>query len=69
MGVSYKKLWKLLIDRDMKKKELRAKAGISGAAMAKLGANKNVNVDTLVKICLALECEISDIMEILRENQ
>jgi DNA-binding Xre family transcriptional regulator len=53
----------------MKKKELRAKAGISGAAMAKLGRGANVNVDTLVKICLALECEISDIMDVVPEQE
>ncbi|MDR2358147.1 MAG: helix-turn-helix transcriptional regulator [Oscillospiraceae bacterium] len=69
MGVSYKKLWKLLIDREMKKKELRARAGISGAAMAKLGRGANVNVDTLVKICFALDCEISDIMDIVRDER
>jgi DNA-binding Xre family transcriptional regulator len=67
MGVSYKKLWKLLIDMDMKKGDLCKRAGISGSAMAKLGANKNVNVDTLVKVCLTLDCEIGDIMEIFPE--
>ena len=58
MSVSYKKLWKLLIDRDMKKKDLCAAAGISHASMAKLGKNENV------KICAALQCDISDIMEL-----
>ena len=60
MAVSYKKLWKLLIDRDMKKKDLCEAAG-----MAKLGKNENVTTDVLVKICTALKCDISDIMEII----
>lgn len=64
MDVSYKKLWKLLIDRDMKKKDLRAATGISSASMAKLGKNENVNTDILVKICNALKCDVADIMEI-----
>ena len=64
MAVSYKKLWKLLIDRDMKKKDLCEVAGISHASVAKLGKNENVTTDVLVKICTALKCDISDIMEI-----
>ena len=64
MAVSYKKLWKLLIDRDMKKEELRVAAGISTNTIAKLGKNENVNTEMLVKICAALRCDISDIMEI-----
>ena len=63
-GVSYKKLWKLLIDRDMKKKDLRAATGISSTSMAKLGKNENVTMDVLVRICNALDCELSDIMEL-----
>ena len=63
MSISYKKLWKLLIDRDMKKKDLCVAAGISHASMAKLGKNENVTTDVLVKICTALKCDISDIME------
>ncbi len=65
MSVSYKKLWKLLIDKDMKKEELRVAAGISTNTMAKLGKNENVNTEMLVKICSALRCDISDIMEII----
>ena len=65
MAVSYKKLWKLLIDRDMKKKDLCAAAGISHASVAKLGKNENVTTDVLVKICTTLKCDISDIMEII----
>lgn len=62
--VSYKKLWKLLIDKDMKKKDLRAVTGISSTSMAKLGKNENVTTDVLVRICNALGCELSDIMEL-----
>lgn len=68
MSVSYKKLWKLLIDRDMKKKDLREAAGISTASMAKLGKNENVNSDILVKVCKALDCDIADIVEIVNDQ-
>ena len=65
MEVSYKKLWKLLIDKDMKKKDLREATGITTTALAKLGRNENVNTEILVKICKVLQCDISDIMEIV----
>ena len=65
MKISYKKLWKLLIDRDMMKKDLAKEAGISTASIAKLGRNENVNTDILLRICVALKCEISDILEIV----
>lgn len=65
MQISYKKLWKLLIDRDMMKKDLAEQAGISPASIAKLGRNENVNTDILLKICIALECDVSDIMEVV----
>ena len=68
MSISYKKLWKLLIDKNMKKKDLMEVSGISSASIAKLGKNENVNTETLVKICTALNCDISDIMEIEIEN-
>lgn len=68
MKISYKKLWKLLIDKDMMKKELAEKAGISSASIAKLGKNENVNTDILLKICIALKCNISDIMEVVSEE-
>ena len=68
MVISYKKLWKLLIDKDMRKEDLRLKAGISTNTMAKLGKNENVNTDMLVKICTALNCDIADIMEITEEK-
>lgn len=69
MAVSYKKLWKLLIDRDMMKRDLREASGISTASMAKLGKNQNVSTDILVKICKALDCDISDICEITDDSQ
>lgn len=62
--VSYKKLWKLLIDKDLKKKDLRLATGISSASMAKLAKNENVTTDVLVRICDALKCDIADIMEV-----
>lgn len=68
MDVSYKKLWKLLIDREMKKRELCEKAGISATSLAKLGRGENVNTDILVKICRALDVGIDDIMEILPDE-
>ena len=64
---SYNRLWKLLIDRDLMKKDLAEKAGISSASIAKLGRNENVNTDILLKICKALECDISDIMEVIKD--
>ena len=64
-AVSYKKLWKLLIDKDMKKKDLQATSKISQTSIAKLGKNENVTTDVLVKICNALNCDIADIMEIV----
>lgn len=68
MAVSYKKLWKLLIDRDMKKKDLLAAAGISQSSLSKMGRNENVNTDILVKVCKALNCDIGDIMEIVEDD-
>lgn len=67
MAISYKNLWKLLIDRDMKKKDLQELAGISAASITKLGKNENVNTEIIAKICLALECDVGDIMEIVPE--
>ena len=65
MAVSYKKLWKLLIDKDMKKKDLCAKAGISPASVTKMGRNGHVTTEILLKICTALDCQVEDIMEIV----
>lgn len=65
MRVSYKKLWKLLIDRELKKKDLIEMAGISNYTLNKLNSGKSVTTDTLVKICDALHCQIDDIMEVV----
>lgn len=68
MAISYKKLWKLLIDKDMKKKDLQKLAGVSSASITKLGKNENVNTDIIMKICVALKCDVSDIMEIVEDD-
>lgn len=69
MAISYKKLWKILIDKDMKKKDLCAAAGISHTSMAKLGKNENVTTDVLLKVCHALNCDIGDIMEVIPDSE
>lgn len=61
--MSYNKLWKLLIDKQMKKSDLRKKAGISSSSLAKLGKNENVTTEVLSKICKELDCDVADIME------
>ena len=63
MAVSYKKLWKLLIDKDIKKKDLSAMAGISPATITKMGKGGHITTEVLLKICTALDCRIEDIME------
>lgn len=68
MNVSYKKLWKLLIDRDLKKKDLREMSGISPATLSKLGRNETVSGEVIVKICTALHCDVGDIMEVIRDE-
>ena len=68
MAVSYKKLWKLLIDRDMKKKDLAKLAGESSFTISKMSAANNVTVEVLGKICLALDCKLDDIMEIIPDG-
>ena len=69
MAISYKKLWKLLIDKDMKKKDLQRAAGISAASITKLGKKENVNTEIIEKICIALQCDICDIMEMADDQQ
>ena len=64
MAVNYKRLWKILIDRNMRKEDLRVAAGITTTAMAKLGRNETVHMDILLKICKVLDCKIEDIVEI-----
>jgi DNA-binding Xre family transcriptional regulator len=65
MAVSYKKLWKLLIDKEIKKKDLSAKAGISPATITKMGKGGHVTTEVLLKICKALDCGIDDVVEFL----
>lgn len=65
MIFSYKKLWKLLIDREMKKKDLCEQAGISSATLSKMVKCESVTTESLLKICVALNCDTSDIMEIV----
>lgn len=67
MGLTYKPLWKLLIDRGLSRSEMRVQSGISTRALAKLGRDEDVNTDVLRKICAFLQCDISDIVEITRE--
>ncbi len=67
MKICYKKLWKLLIDRDMRKKDLAEKAGISSTSIAKLSKNENVNTEIIRKICTALKCDVADIMEMVED--
>ena len=67
--IVYKKLWKLLIDKDMKKTELSELSKVSMTSIAKLRRNENVNTEILNKICMALECDVSDIMEVIPENE
>ena len=64
MKISYKPLWKLLIDKDMKKKDLCELAGISPASVTKMGKCGHVTTETLEKICLALDCRVEDILEL-----
>lgn len=65
MNVSYIKLWKLLLDKGMKRVELKETAGISSSTLAKLGKNEFVSMESMAKICLALHCDIGDVMEII----
>ena len=69
MRVSYKKLFKLMIDRDIKKKELRERAGIGNSTMTKLANNENVTMEVMAKICMALECTLDDIVEIIPNSE
>lgn len=68
MAVCYNKLWKLLIDKNMNKTDLRTAAGITTTALAKLGRDENVNTEILVKICKVLECSIEDIVEVVNKE-
>jgi DNA-binding Xre family transcriptional regulator len=68
MDVSYKKLWKLLIDREMKKSELQMATKLSASTMSKLNHAQNIRLDVLVRICRVLDCDIGDIVEIMKLN-
>lgn len=68
MSTSYKKLWKLLIDKDMKKKDLAEAAGISNYTITKMGKGENITTDVLGKICAALDCSLDDIMEFIPDE-
>lgn len=68
MGVSYKKLWHILLDRDLKKKDLAEIAGVSTYTINKLNRNENVTIEVLAKICRALGCTIDEIVEVLEES-
>ena len=68
MAVSYKKLWKLLIDKDIKKKDLSSMDGVSPATITKMGKGGHVTTEVLVKICSALGCKVEDIIEIVDTN-
>lgn len=68
MHVSYNKLWKLLIDKNMNKQELKKISGISSASVAKLGKGSNITTDVLLRICEALDCDIADIMEVIKDK-
>lgn len=63
MRISYNKLWKMLIDQNMKKSDLKERAGISSASIAKLGKGDNITTDVLLRICEAMDCHLDDIME------
>ena len=69
MSVSYKKLWKLLIDKDMLKKDLRTKTGVSTTTMSRLSKDENVSTEILSKICAALNCDVGDIMEFVPDRK
>ena len=69
MAVSYNKLWKILIDRKMKKKDLVALSGVSKATIAKMGNDVHVSTEVLSKICGALQVDIGDIMEMVPDNK
>lgn len=67
MRISYNKLWKMLIDKNMKKSDLRKKAGISSASLAKLGKGDNITTDVLLRFCEVMDCRIEDILETVRD--
>lgn len=69
MRFSYNKLWKLLIDKNMNKQKLKELSGISSASVAKLGKGSNITTDVLLRICEALDCDITDIIELVKDTE
>ena len=67
MRISYNKLWKMLIDKNMKKSDLKEMAGISSASLAKLGKGDNITTDVLLRICEVMDCRIEAILETVRD--
>ncbi len=68
MHITYKKLFKLLIDRDMNRQDLKKQCGVSSASVAKLGKGENITTDVLVRICTGLNCKLEDIMELVEDD-
>ena len=66
MGVSYKRLWMLIIEKDLKKAQVRQMSNVSASTFSKMSKNEYVALDVLVRLCIALDCELSDIVEIVR---
>ncbi len=69
MRFSYNKLWKMLIDKNMNKQDLRNLSGVSSTSIAKLGKGANINTDVLLRICIALKCDVGDIMELVTDEK
>jgi len=69
MTINYNKLWHLMLDKKINKRQLREMTGISTASIAKLGKGENITTDVLIKICKALDCDITEIMELSREDE
>lgn len=68
MAISYKPLWHLLVERDMNKEDLKRKANITSNIVARMGKNNYVNLESIEKICLALDCKVEDVVEIYKED-
>lgn len=68
MGISYKRLWKLIIDKDLKKSDVRKSANISASTFSKMSKNEYVALEVLVRLCDVLNCDIGDIVEVVRDK-
>ena len=69
VAVSYKKLWKILIDKDMKKQDLQKAAGVSWGVVTKLSKGETISMDALIKICKVLDCDVGDVMELVSDDK